>query len=193
MKKIALGAQGSVPVLPAMPVLLVGAMVDGKPNFITVAWTGVACAEPLMLAVAIRHSRHTLRGIEQHGTFSVNVPSADLVKEVDFCGIASGATVDKVAACGFRVFFGTLPDAPLIEQCPVNVECRVHTKLDLGSHILVVGQVEECHVSASCLTDGKPDVEKIDPLLYASPGREYRRLGAALAQAFSVGKEIKQR
>ena len=191
MKKIAMGSGGMALAAPAMPVLLVGAMVDGKPNFITIAWSGVACGEPLMLSVAIRHSRHTLAGIEQHGTFSVNVPSAALVREVDFCGIASGAKVDKVAACGFRIFYGKLPNAPLIEQCPVNVECRVHAKLDLGSHVLVIGQVEECHVSESCFTDGKPDIDKIGAFIYtSSPAREYRALGAPLGQAFHIGKEI---
>ncbi len=191
MQKVAMGKEGTIYSAPAMPVLLVGADVDGKPNFCTIAWSGVACAEPLMISVAIRHVRHTLKGIEQNGTFSINVPSIELVKQADYCGIYSGAKVDKVAACGFKIFYGKLASAPLIEQCPINIECAVHERLDLGTHVLVIGRVEETHASDTCLTDGKPDIEKINTFVYtSSPVKEYRAIGKPFAQAFSIGKEM---
>jgi flavin reductase (DIM6/NTAB) family NADH-FMN oxidoreductase RutF len=100
--------------------------------------------------------------------------------------------VDKVEACQFEVFYGELDNAPLIEQCPVNLECKVIHILDLGSHALVIGRIEETHVSESCLTDGKPDVSKIRPITYVmSPVTRYQALGEVLAKAFSVGKELK--
>jgi len=191
MDKIVMGPQTLV---YPMPALLVGVNIDDKPNFMTVAWGGIANGEPPMISVAIRHTRHSLKGIRQKETFSVNIPSADMVREADYCGIASGSKVDKAEACRFKVFYGKLGDAPLIEQCPVNLECKVVHILDLGSHALVIGRIEETHVSQSCLTDGKPDVNKIQPITYVtSPDTRYQALGEVLAKAFSAGRELKPR
>jgi len=158
-----------------------------------VAWGGIANGDPPMLSLAIRHSRHTLKGIRQNLTFSVNVPASDMVRETDYCGLESGARVDKVEVCRFKVFYGKLESAPLIEQCPLNLECRLVHILNLGTHALVVGRIEETHVLESCLTDGKPDVTKMKPFLYATtPAGHYRAFGEVIAQAFSVGKELKR-
>ena len=176
------------------PALLVGANVDGRPNFMPAAWGGVANSEPPMISVAIRPGRYTHKGISQNLTFSVNIPSVDLLKETDYCGIKSGAKVNKTEVCQFRVFYGKLGNAPLIEQCPVNLECRVVHTLSLGSHSLFIGRVEETHISETCLTDGKPDVDKIRPFLYVvEPTRQYRALGQVLAGAFRVGREVGDR
>jgi len=189
MYKIAMGP--STKIYP-MPTLLVGADVAGRPNFMTVAWGGIVNADPPMIAVAIRTSRHTHKGISQNRTFSVNVPSVDLVKETDYCGISSGAKVNKVEACQFKIFYGKLGTAPLIEQCPINQECKVVHTLELGSHTLFVGQIEETHVSENCLTKGKIDVNKIKPIAYiAEPAQQYLALGEVLGKAFRIGLELK--
>jgi flavin reductase (DIM6/NTAB) family NADH-FMN oxidoreductase RutF len=175
-----------------MPALLVGANVDDKPNFMAVGWGGIVNGEPPMISVALRHQRYTLKGIKQNMTFSVNIPSTSLVKETDYCGIISGTKVNKAKVCRFKVFYGKLNNAPLIEQCPVNLECKVMHILDLGSHSLVIGRIEETHVSDSCLTDGKPDVNKIKPFSYTTaPASQYQALGEVVAKAFSIGKELK--
>lgn len=159
----------------------------------TAAWSGIANSNPPMVSVALQHHRHTYKGIKENGTFSVNVPSAALVKETDYCGIVSGTKEDKTADCNFNVFYGKLGNAPLIEQCPVNLECKVVHILNLGSHAFIIGQIEEVHVSENCLTDGQPDVSKIDPVVFCTGGRKtYRGLGGELAAAFSVGMEIKK-
>ncbi len=191
MAKVMMGARS---LLYPTPTVLVGANVDGKPNFMAVAWCGVVNSTPPMVSVSIQHHRYTHRGITQNLTFSVNIPSVDIVRETDYCGIVSGSKVDKVEACQFRVFYGKLDDAPLIEQCPVNLECKVVQMLDLGSHSLFVGKIEESHVSENCLTDGQPDVDKIKPFTFImGSGRQYRALGEVLAPAFSIGNELKTR
>ena len=168
-----------------MPAFVIGANVDGKPNFMTAAWSGIAGSTPPMITVALQHHRHTLKGMKQNMTFTVNVPSVDLVKETDYCGVVSGSKTDKVADCHFKVFYGKLTTAPMIEQFPVNLECKVMHILDLGSHELVVGRIEETYISEECLTDGKPDVNKIKPIVYA--GRRYMALGEAVGGgAFTV-------
>lgn len=190
MSKKELGPQ---PLLFPNPAVLVGAMVDGKPNFATFAWCGITGGEPPTISVGIRHERHTLKGIHQNRTFSVNVPSADLIKETDYCGMVSGAKTDKAKDCGFKVFYGTLDSAPLIEQCPVNLECEVLHILNLGVHAMVVGKIVQTHVSEDCLTEGAPDIMKIKPLIYSrGPSARYNAVGEVLGNAFSIGKEIKK-
>jgi flavin reductase (DIM6/NTAB) family NADH-FMN oxidoreductase RutF len=175
-----------------MPTLLVGANVDGKPNFMTVAWGNIANAEPPMAAVAIRGSRHTHLGIEQNKTFSINIPFADLVKEADYCGIASGAKVDKVRNCQFAVFYGKLGTAPMIEQCPINLECSVQHSLKLGSHTLYIGRIDEVHISSEYLSEGKVDPDKMNPLVFlGEPLRQYHAVGKLQGKAYTIGLEIK--
>ncbi len=174
------------------PAVVIGANVDGKANFMTAAWCGIVNGNPPMISVALQHHRHTLKGIRQSLTFSVNVPSVDLVKETDYCGVASGAKTDKVADCKLKVFYGKLETAPLVDQFPVNLECRVVHTLNLGSHIMVIGQVEEAHVTESCLTDGQPDVDKIRPFLWVigRPGAgQYREFGKSIGRSHVVGRE----
>jgi flavin reductase (DIM6/NTAB) family NADH-FMN oxidoreductase RutF len=174
-----------------MPTLLVGCQVGGKPNFMTVVWGGIACGDPPMVSLAIRPTRYTLKGIMENKSFSVNIPSAELVKETDFCGLISGAKADKTAACGFKVFYGILQGAPLIEQCPVNLECSLHQTVDLGSHVLVIGRITECHISEECLTNGRADAAKVNPIAYITGQSQYQTLGQDIGKAFSVGHDIK--
>ena len=191
MSKILLGPKV---ILYPIPVLLVGANVDDKPNFMVVAAGGWANGDPPMISVAIRPHRHTYKGIRRNLTFSVNIPSADLVRETDYCGIVSGSSINKAEVCQFSVFYGKLVNAPLIEQCPVNLECKVKHILDLGSHSLFVGQVEEAYVSDSCLTNGELDVDKVNALGYAAGlGGQYRLFGETVGKAHVVGLELKAR
>ena len=175
------------------PALLVGSNVDGKANFMAMGGGGVVNAEPPMMGVLLRHKSYTLKGIWQNRTFSINTPSADLVKETDFCGIASGADVDKVRVCRFKVFYGHLETAPLIEQCPVNLECRVAQILDLGSHDFIIGRVEGTYVSGDCLTDGWPDAGKIRPMIFDITARNYKAFGEVITGAYQAGLELKER
>jgi flavin reductase (DIM6/NTAB) family NADH-FMN oxidoreductase RutF len=174
------------------PALLVGTNVDGKPNFMAVGGGGVANGKPPMFSIPIQHRHHTLRGIRQNMTFSVNTPSVDQVRELDYCGIVSGRDADKVAVCRFEIFYGKLETAPLIEQCPLNHECRVVHILNLGSHSLVIGQVEGSYISEGCLTDGKPDADKIRPMVFNMESASYLTFGDVMAKAYSVGKELKK-
>ncbi len=188
MGKIAIGSKT---LIYPMPTLLIGANVDDKPNFMAAAWCGIAGSEPPMISIALQHHRYTYKGIKQNLTFSVNVPSVDLIRETDFCGLVSGSEVDKVEVCQFKVFYGKLGNAPLIEQCPVNLECKALHILDVGSHSLIVGRIEETYVSESCLTDGKPDVNKIKPFVYIpSPARQYQAFGEVVGKAHSIGREL---
>ncbi len=190
MKKIALGPQT---LIYPMPAFLIGANVGEKPNFMTAAWSGIAASTPPMITVALQHHRYTLKGMKENGTFSVNVPSAELARETDYCGLVSGTKrADKVKDCNFSIFYGKLKNAPRIEQCPVNLVCKVVHILSLGSHCLVIGQIEEVHASENCMTDGEPDPAKINPIMYVTgANKAYFRIGEKVGPAFKIGMEIK--
>lgn len=161
-----------------MPVVLVGVTISGRPNFMAAASCGEVCAEPLMIPAAIRRHRYTHIGIRQHIAFSVNIPSMEQVKEADFYGIVTGAKIDKAELCKLKVFYGKLRDAPLIEQCPVNMEYRVIQIIDLGSHTLFIGISEATRVSENVLVNGKPTISNIQPFIYSMvPSTMYYQLG----------------
>jgi len=172
------------------PALLVGANVNGKANFMAVGGGGVADAGPPMIGVPIRHHQYTLKGILENMTFSVNTPSVDQVKELDYCGIVSGAKVDKVKACGFKVFYGDLKTAPMIEQCPMTLECKVAHILNLGTHAFVIGEVMASYISDDCGTAGKPDAATIRPMVFNREASTYSSIGSVVARAWSVGREV---
>jgi len=185
MEKVKLGPQT---LLFPMPAVLVGSQVDEKPTFMTAAWCAIASFRPTAVSVAMQRKRYTLIGVNEQETFSVNIPSADLAQAVDYCGLHSGKKSDKSQI--FEVFYGVLETAPLIQECPLNLECKKIHALELGSHTLVVGEVVETYINEGCLTDGKADPEKIDPLVYSPGAQNYHRLGEVIARAFHVGKEI---
>ena len=184
MEKKKLGPQT---LLFPMPAVLVGATVGERPNFMTAAWCGIAASKPPAVSVGLQKVRHTLKGILEQDTFSINVPSAGLARQVDYCGIYSGERRDKSEL--FNIFYGALKTAPLIRECPVNLECRVIHRLDLKSHELVIGEIIETYVSEDCVTDEKPDPEKIDPLIYTPGVLKYQRLGEVVGKAFNMGKD----
>jgi len=186
MEKITLGP---MPYMCVMPAMLVGANVREKPNYMTAAWATVACMVPPMVCVAINKARYTAKGIEENGTFSLNVPSAEQVVETDHCGLVSGAQEDKSGV--FRSFYGKLKTAPLAEECPVNIECRLFSSVDCGSHQLVIGEVVEIHADKSCMTDGKPDIAKIHPMVYTQAA--YYTVGKTVESAFSAGRNYRKK
>ncbi|MFW5489446.1 MAG: flavin reductase family protein [Desulfovibrio sp.] len=187
MSKVTLGP---TTLMYPMPAVLVASDVNSKPTAMTAAWVGIVNSNPPMLSVGIRPERYTMIGIDQNKVFSINIPSVAQVEQVDYCGIVSGSKADKMEACGFNIFRGET-GAPLIEQCPVNLECRMHHRLDLGCHLLVVAEIVQVHVSEECTTDGKPDAAKIDPLIYVvGQGKTYAGLGETVAKAFSPGRNL---
>jgi len=119
----------------------------------------------------------------------------NMVKELDYCGLYSGRKVDKAAL--FENFYGVLKTAPMIQACPLNIECRVVQTIERPVHTVFIGEVAEVYFDEECLTDGVPDVSKIDPILFSrEQGRTeisggYWRVGEYLAPAWKVGKALK--
>ncbi len=178
-------------VFPYLPVL-VGVNVEGKPNYITIGLIGWLCYDTL--AVSIGHQQYSRRGLEENRTFSVNQAGARQVRELDFCGMASGRVVDKAAT--FTTFYGETGTAPMIDECPLSIECRVVQTLVRPVHTVFLGEVVAVYARDECLANGIPDVTRIEPVFYApdpSEGKQvhsYWTLGERLGRAYEVGNEL---
>ncbi len=169
-----------------MPTVLVGATVNGSPNFMTVAHVGIM--DPGNVSLGMSKTHHTNRGIRDLKTFSINVPSTAQVMETDYCGLATGTRVNKAEL--FDVFYGTLKTAPMITECPINMECRLVKTVDFPQHDVFVGEITSTYVDDSVLTDGIVDYAKVQPILFTMPDQGYWRLGERFAKAWSVGKGL---
>jgi len=166
-------------VLYPVPAVLVSSGTGDRANIITLAWVGTLCSEPPLVGIGVRPSRHSHGLIEEVGEFVVNLPSAQQLKWVDYCGVVSGRDEDKWAACGFTPAPASQVQVPLIAECPVNVECRLHQTLSLGSHDLFVGQVVAVQMDEVVLDErGRLDLAKASPFAYLNG--EYREIGKRL-------------
>jgi flavin reductase (DIM6/NTAB) family NADH-FMN oxidoreductase RutF len=172
-----------------MSLVLLGTMVNGRPNFMTVGWVTRVNYQPPMIAVALGKSHYTNGGIHESGAFSINIPSVDLMEKVDYCGIVSGKKVDKSAL--FNVLRGQKTGAPMIEDCPVSMECKLTTVLDLPTNEVFVGEIVGAYAEAGCCSDGKPDIEKIRPFTLTMPDNRYWEIGHIAGKAWSIGKNMK--
>ncbi len=177
--------------IPVRPIFIVGANVGSKANFFEVGGGGLVSSDPPMVALPIRHERYTLKGILENGAFSVNIPPVELAKEADYCGIASGAKTDKVRDCNFSIFYGKLGTAPMIEQCPINMECTMVHTLSSNSHSIVIGRIDGTYVSQELLAEGKLNLDKLSPLLWFTSKGEYVAIGNTVGKSRSIGNALK--
>jgi flavin reductase (DIM6/NTAB) family NADH-FMN oxidoreductase RutF len=143
------------------------------------------------ISLGVNKVHYTNAGIKENNTFSVNIPPESLVKETDYCGIVSGKKTDKSHL--FDVFYGELETAPMIKECPINMECRLERIVDFPAHDVFVGDIVQTHVDESALLNGKVDISKLKPLLFDMSSKKYWSLGHTIANCWSIGKEIKKR
>ena len=180
---------GSVNALYPTPTTLVGALVNGKPNFITIAHIGIMTLDHISLG--IHKSHYTNTGIKENGVFSVCLPSEDLMVETDYCGIMTGKKTDKAAI--FDVFYGDLEKAPMIRECAVCMECRLERIVDFAEHDVFVGQAVQTYADPGVLTDGQVDISKVKPLLFDMASKRYWTLGPSIGNAWGEGKKLKRK
>jgi flavin reductase (DIM6/NTAB) family NADH-FMN oxidoreductase RutF len=164
---------------PLPAVLVSVADGSGAQNIFTVAWTGTICSDPPMVSVSVRPERYSYHMIEETGEFVINLTTEKLAYATDYCGVKSGRDVDKWKEMKLTKIPGEHVKAPMIGESPVNLECRVTQKLELGSHHMFIAEVLAVHVDEKYLDkDGRFRLDEADPLVY-SHGRY-----------FGVGKEL---
>ncbi len=146
-----------------VPVVLVTSVSDkGKQNIMTAGWVGVACSEPPMISLAVRPCRYSYKLIKTSGEFVINIPTVEILDEVDYCGKVSGKHVDKFLKTGLKPLPASKVQASLIEQCPVNLECEVKKCIPLGSHDLFIGRVLVTYIDNNILYNEKNNYNNID-------------------------------
>lgn len=171
MSKLRLGPQT---LLVPLPVTLVTAQLEGeKPNIITISWVGICNSVPPMIGVGIRENRHSYHLVKDSGEFVVNIPGDDTVSDADLCGNISGKDHDKFEKTDYTAVPGDKVKAPLLKECPINMECIVRHTLKLGSHDFFVGEIVETHIDENCWQDNKLVVENVKPFAYMTKKRSY--------------------
>ncbi len=169
------------------PAVLVSVAGGAHGNFLTIAWTGVACSSPPMLTVAVRPSRYSHELLDAERSFVVNIPDAGQLEQVDVAGVTSGRDHDKFAELGLTALPASKVSAPLIAECPINVECVVRHQLALGAHDLYVGEVVAVHYDEELLDSrGRLRLKQLHPIAYVEG--EYWSLGERLGTYGGVAK-----
>ena len=172
-----------------MPVALIGTKIKGKINFMTAAWISMVSHTPPRIAVTIGN-HYTTAGIKENGVFSVAFPSVQYAVLVDYCGLVSGKTTDKSQL--FQCFYGTSENAPMIDDCLLNVECRLEKSDVNGLNETFVGSIVDIYADESILTQGKMDFTKLNPILLGQITTEYHALGDKIGNAWNMGLKKKE-
>lgn len=159
--------KGSVILNPVPVVLITSKNKEGKTNVFTVGWTGTINTKPPMLYISIRPERLSYEYIKESMEFVVNLPSSNLVKAVDYCGVRTGRKNDKIKEMGFTLKDSNKISAPYIDECPVNIECKVTNIIPLGTHDMFIAEVLCSHVNENLLDEkGKIHFENANMMAY---------------------------
>ncbi len=174
------------------PVFVVGTYdLNGKPNVMTASWGGICCSQPPCVAVSLRKATYTYGNIVARQAFTISIPSQDHVKQVDFFGLVSGSSTDKLAKAGLTPVKSSLVDAPYVAEFPLILECRLAQTFELGLHTQFVGQILDVKADEAVLgAGGLADILKVRPLIFAPDTQTYYGVGACLGQAFTVGAAL---
>jgi flavin reductase (DIM6/NTAB) family NADH-FMN oxidoreductase RutF len=191
MTKIAFG---KVPLIYPIPIILAGAKVGSIANFATLGDCGIMGLNPPLVTISSHRDHHTNKGILENGTFSINIPSTDLLAVTDYCGQVSGRETDKSEL--FEIFYGELSTAPMIHNCPVNLECKVVKEFSIQHRQIFVGEVIQTYVDEQFVLeqDGRhriAEMTRLDPIIYALDNRYYK-IGETIGVGYQEGTEFKQ-
>jgi flavin reductase (DIM6/NTAB) family NADH-FMN oxidoreductase RutF len=174
-----------------MPVTLLGTLVQGKPNFMALGWVTRVNASPPLIGCGVGNHHLTSRGIQETRTFSINFPSREMIVRTDYCGLVSGLKEDKSAL--FEIFYGDTGTAPMIRECPLSLECRLTGAQEYATNTFFTGEITGAYADPSVLSEGRPDIRKMDPLLLTMPDNMYWTVGEPAGKAWNIGKTLKKR
>jgi flavin reductase (DIM6/NTAB) family NADH-FMN oxidoreductase RutF len=172
-----------------LPPALVTVGEGERANVLTVAWTGILATVPPRTYISVRKRRHSHALLSETREFVIHLPSAGLVREVDFCGMYTGAKINKLERCGFTLLPSAEVSAPTIAECPIALECRVSEIREMGSHDVFFADILRVTADESLFDEtGKLHIERADLLAYAHG--DYYRLGKCVGGfGFSARKK----
>jgi len=188
MAKVNIGDQAYV--MP-MATTILGSRLEDRPNFMALGWLTRVNFKPPMLGVAVSQGHASHRAIVETGEFSVNFPTVEMVEITDYVGLVSGKRVDKSNL--FNLFYGELKNAPMISECPLTMECKLVKTVELPSNSFFIGEIVGAYSEERFLTNGVPDIKKINPFLLTMPDNGYWSVGELIGRAWSDGKSMRKR
>lgn len=181
--------KGSVVLNPVPVVLITSKNKEGKENVFTVGWIGTVCTKPPMLSISIRPERLSYEYIKETMEFTVNLPSIDMTKAVDYCGVRPGRKFDKIKEMNFTMRKGSNIDVSYIDECPISIECKVKNIIPLGTHDLFIADVVGSHIDKDLIDEkGKIHFEEANLITYCH-GEYFKMDTKALGKfGYSVAK-----
>lgn len=183
MKK---GVKPGTYLYPVPAVLVSCGAIGEDQNLITIAWAGTVASMPPQVGISIREERYSYGIIKKKGEFVINLPTVELLYELDFCGLHSGRDVDKFKETGLTPAQGERVKAPVVKESPINLECVVKEALSLKSHDLFIGEIVHIQANEDLLKEsGSIDFSLFHAISYM--GGEYWSLGEALG-SFGLSK-----
>lgn len=176
-----------------LPPVMVSCGTPEQPNVLTVAWTGIINTIPPKTYISVRPTRYSYSIIKDSGEFVINLATSDLVRAVDFCGVRSGAQIDKFKEMQLTPVSSTEITAPMIDECPLNMECKVTQIIPLGSHDMFLAEILAVHVDETLIdAQGKLHLDRCKLAAFAHG--EYFELGEKIGTfGFSVRKKPKKK
>lgn len=176
-----------------LPAVMVSCGTMDKSNIITVAWTGILNTNPATVYISVRPTRYSYKLIKEQGEFVINLTNRDLVKATDWCGVKTGAKVDKFKEMNLHKEKAKIVKCPMIKESPVSVECRVREIKELGSHHMFVADVLAINADEKYIDEkGAFDISKCDLIAYSNGN--YYLMGKKLGRfGFSVQKKKRKK
>ena len=173
------------------PVFVVGTYDDsGKANVMTAAWAGICCSEPPCVAISLRKATDSYGCIVDRQCFTISVPSQSQVRDADYFGVASGKEEDKFAASGLTPTPSDKVNAPYVGEFPFVLECKLLHTFEIGLHTQFVGQILDIKADEAVLDEeGRLDIQKVRPIIFAPGTGAYYAIGDCLGKAFTIGKQ----
>jgi len=180
---------GSKLCLYPSPVTVVGTVIAEKVNWMNVAHIGIWGYDKILLNINKVH--YTNIGLKEHKTMSINIVNKEMLIEADYVGIVSGKKIDKSNV--FEYFNGELVGAPLIKKAPICMECKIVEMHETETHNIYIVKIINTFVEESMFSEnGKIDYEKVNPILFEMPNRQYLDTGKVVAKCWNIGNQYKQ-
>lgn len=176
-----------------LPAVMISCGTMEKSNIITVAWTGIINTNPAMVYISVRPTRHSYNMIKEAGEFVINLTTQNLAYATDWCGVKTGAKVDKFKEMRLTKEKANFVKCPMIKESPVSVECKVKEIKELGSHHMFIAEVLAINADKKYIDEkGAFDISKCDLIAYANG--HYYLLGKKIGRfGFSVQKKKRNR
>lgn len=176
-----------------LPAVMVSCGTMERSNIITVAWTGILNTNPATVYISVRPNRFSYSLIKEQGEFIINLTTKELAKATDWCGVKTGAKVDKFKEMNLHKEKAKFVECPMIKESPVSVECKVREIKEFGSHDMFIADVLAINAEEQYIDEkGAFDISKCDLMTYANG--HYYALGKKIGKfGFSVQKKKKRR